>query len=220
MRTTAIVGTALVLGTRLTLQNHLTATRDATAVSGGSVRNARPITLRQGSERRLVGGTAPESREERLLVETERTAGEEQFKELLQEIRVAIPGTQILLAFLLTVPFDQRFELLSDLDKAVFVIAILSATAAAILLIAPTAQHRLTWRTGVQDWQRLLETAGREILGGLVLLGVATVASVFVVIDLIYEIPFAALAAAAIALLTLWLWLIQPLRTRPHGSRP
>ena len=136
----------------------------------------------------------------------------DQFKELLQELRVVLPGVQLLLAFLLTVPFDSRFELLSDLDVAMFGVAILAAVVAVVFLIAPTAQHRIAWWRGAPDYDRLLPLGSSEALVGMAGVAVSTVASVFVVIDFVYHEPLGAAAAAVVTALVAWLWLVEPLR--------
>src|SRR5262249_45335549 len=125
----------------------------------------------------------------------------DQFKELLQELRVVLPGVQLLLAFLLTVPFDARFELLSDADRALFGVAIVSAVIAVVFLIAPTAQHRIAWYRGTPNYDRLLPLGSTEALLGMAGVAVSTVASVFVVIDFVYREPLGAAAAATITAL-------------------
>jgi hypothetical protein len=139
---------------------------------------------------------------------------EAQFSQLLQELRVALPGVQVLLAFLLTVPFDQRFEQLGDIDTAAFTVAVAAAALAVVLLIAPSAQHRVAWRSGRTDYVRLLRLANAEALIGLVGVAVSLAASMYVVVDLIYRQPLAAVIGAALAALIAWLWLVVPLRVR------
>src|ERR671916_2197791 len=85
----------------------------------------------------------------------ERTARE--LIELLNELRVALPGVQVLFAFLLTVPFTQRFPDITSLQRNVFFVAFLSAAAATAFLIAPTAYHRIRFREG--DKEQMLQTA-------------------------------------------------------------
>jgi hypothetical protein len=140
----------------------------------------------------------------------------DQFKELLQELRVVLPGVQLLLAFLLTVPFDARFELLSDADRALYGVAIVSAVVAVVFLIAPTAQHRIAWWRGAPDYDRLLPLGSTEALLGMAGVAVSTVASAYVVIDFVYHEPVGAAAGALIAALIAWLWLIEPLRIGGH----
>ena len=91
--------------------------------------------------------------------------------ELLNELRVALPGVQVLFAFLLTIPFSQRFTELDANDKRVYFWAVLATAGATLCLIAPTADHRLRFRSGVKE--QLLRVANALALVGLVLLAFA-----------------------------------------------
>lgn len=135
-----------------------------------------------------------------------------ELNELLQELRVAIPGVQILFAFLLTVPFSQRFADVTDIQKGAFTIAFLCATIATALLLAPTAYHRLRWRE--RDKERMLRTSNVFALAGLAFLVVALVAAVYFITDFLFRGVFAIVAAAAAGLLFLGLWYALPLKRR------
>jgi Family of unknown function (DUF6328) len=91
--------------------------------------------------------------------------------ELLQELRVALPGVQVLFTFLLTIPFAQRFTSISGTQKTVYFVAFLSTAAATAFLIAPSAYHRIQWRQ--RDKERMLRTSTSFTLLGLSLLTVA-----------------------------------------------
>lgn len=99
--------------------------------------------------------------------------------ELLNEFRVALPGVQVLFAFLLTVPFAQRFASASGLQRAVFLLALLATAVASVLFIIPTAYHRLQWRE--PDKERMVFTANRLTIAGMVFLAIAMAAAVFMV---------------------------------------
>ncbi|HET6771316.1 MAG TPA: DUF6328 family protein [Actinomycetota bacterium] len=86
--------------------------------------------------------------------------------ELLNELRVALPGVQVLFAFLLTVPFAQRFSQVSGLQRAVYFVALLATAVASVLFITPTAYHRLRWRE--PDKEQMLFTANRLTIAGTV----------------------------------------------------
>src|SRR5213592_1583011 len=101
--------------------------------------------------------------------------------ELLQELRVALPGVQVLFAFLLTIPFNQRFALLTTAQERIYLATLLSTTIAAVLLIAPTAYHRLTFRK--QQKERLVFVANRLAIVGLGFLAVAMTGVVLLVTD-------------------------------------
>jgi hypothetical protein len=129
--------------------------------------------------------------------------------ELLNELRVALPGIQVLFAFLFTVPFTQRFERLSDLQRTTFFIAFLAAAAATVLLIAPSANHRIRWRE--RDKEMLLRRANVMTIAGLAVLAVAMTAATFLVTDLLYEVPAASITAAGLAGAFAIAWYVLPL---------
>jgi amino acid transporter len=129
--------------------------------------------------------------------------------ELLNELRVALPGIQVLFAFLFTVPFTQRFERLSDLQRTTFFVAFLAAAAATVLLIAPSANHRIRWRE--RDKESLLRRANIMTIAGLAVLAVAMTAATFLVTDLLYEIPAASITAAGLAGAFAIAWYVLPL---------
>jgi Family of unknown function (DUF6328) len=128
--------------------------------------------------------------------------------ELLNELRVALPGVQVLFAFLLTVPFSQRFDQLSDADRRVYMGAVLATAAATICLIAPTAQHRMRFRSGVKE--HLLRAANVLTVIGLVLLAAAMSAVTYVITDMVYDSALAAAFAAGLAGLAAAIWFLLP----------
>src|SRR5918996_1213051 len=91
--------------------------------------------------------------------------------ELLNELRVAIPGVQVLFAFLLTVPFTQRFGDVSEFQKTVYFVTLLCAAAASAFLIAPSAYHRLRFRQ--RDKHQMVVTSNRLAIVGLAFLALA-----------------------------------------------
>jgi hypothetical protein len=99
--------------------------------------------------------------------------------ELLNELRVALPGVQVLFAFLLTIPFTQRFTELDAGDRRIYFMAVLATAAATLCLIAPSAHHRLRFRAGVKE--HLLRVANALAIAGLVLLAFAITAATYVV---------------------------------------
>jgi amino acid transporter len=135
-----------------------------------------------------------------------------ELNELLQELRVTLPGVQVLFAFLFTVPFSQRFAQLTDTQRTAYFIAFLTAAAATVLLLAPAAYHRIQWRQ--HDKERLLQTSTRLALAGLALLTVAISAAAFVVTDVLYKTSWAAFVAAALVAFMVTLWFVLPLLSR------
>jgi uncharacterized protein DUF6328 len=132
--------------------------------------------------------------------------------ELLNELRVALPGVQVLFAFLLTLPFTQRFERLADRDKAVYFTGLLATLIASVLLIAPSAHHRLRFRAG--DKEFLILTSNRFILVGMAFVAVGMGCSVFVVAEFVYGgVVGTLVAVGALALFGL-VWYAIPLGRR------
>jgi predicted membrane channel-forming protein YqfA (hemolysin III family) len=144
-----------------------------------------------------------ESREERL---------DRELIELLNELRVVLPGVQVLFAFLLTVPFTNTFSRVTNMQRQVFFAVFLFTAASTALLIAPSAYHRLRWRQ--HDKAQMLATANRLSIGGMVFLTLALVGASFLVADLLYHTTAAALLTAAVAGFFAWFWWGLPLWRR------
>jgi hypothetical protein len=132
--------------------------------------------------------------------------------ELLNELRVVLPGVQVLFAFLLAVPFSQRFDQLNALQEDVFFAAFLCTTVATALLIAPSAYHRLRWRE--RDKEQILRTSNRMAIAGTAFLAAAIVAVVYLVTDLIYGAFTSVVVTLAAAVMFAWLWYALPLVRR------
>ena len=132
--------------------------------------------------------------------------------ELLNELRVALPGVQVLFAFLLTVPFTSRFDSLTSAQTNVFLGAFLATGIASLLLIAPSAYHRIRFRDG--DEERMMRTANRWALAGLSFLAMALVLVVYLVAELVASTAFAIIAAVTFAALALSLWFALPMSRR------
>jgi hypothetical protein len=132
--------------------------------------------------------------------------------ELLNELRVALPGVQVLFAFLLGVPFTQRFREVSELQKDVYFLTFMCAAVATALLIAPSVYHRLEWRQG--DKEHLLVVSNRLAIAGTAFLALAIAGTVFVVTDLLFEVASAAVLAAGTAAFFGWFWYGMPLLRR------
>jgi Family of unknown function (DUF6328) len=135
--------------------------------------------------------------------------------ELLNELRVALPGVQILFAFLLTVPFTQRFARATELQRDMYFFTFLCAAASTALLIAPSAYHRLTWRQ--HDKEHLLEMSNKLAIAGMAFLAIAMASAVFVVTDLLFEASAAALVAGATAAFYGFFWYVLPLFRRARS---
>jgi hypothetical protein len=137
--------------------------------------------------------------------------------ELMQEVRVAQTGVQVLFGFLLTVPFTARFDQLTGGQRALYFATLAVAGAAAMLLIAPSAQHRILFRCG--DKERLVCVANRYAIAGLTCVAVAMVGALALVADVLYAGPLAVLAGAAGAAGCAWCWFLQPFLRRRELHR-
>jgi uncharacterized protein DUF6328 len=137
------------------------------------------------------------------------------FTELLQELRVAQTGVQVLFAFLLTLPFTNRFERISGVDRLTYVVTVAAAGAATALLIAPVSYHRLVFRKGRKP--QLVTVASRLAVLGLICLLAAMMGAVFLAVDVALGSPAAAWLTAALATLYLFLWYVLPFLGRDNG---
>jgi hypothetical protein len=154
--------------------------------------------------------------------EDEKERLSRKLEELLQGLRVIMPGVQVLFAFLLTVPFTGAFRQVSDVQRDVYFAAFLCAAVASVLLIAPSAYHRARWhytdREALADKQRMLETANRQALAGTGFLALAMTGTVFLVTDVLFGGPLAAGISAALAGTFVWFWYGLPLTRRLGGD--
>jgi hypothetical protein len=132
-----------------------------------------------------------------------------QMMELLNELRVALPGVQFLLAFLLTVPFAQGFERVTSFEKVVFYAALLFTAASVVFLIAPSATHRLRFHKN--DRAFIVESAHTYLIAGLGCLAVALVLALVMVTDFLFDHWIVVAGPAIIALLLALLWFVRPL---------
>jgi uncharacterized protein DUF6328 len=136
--------------------------------------------------------------------------------EFLNELRVALPGVQVLFAFLLGVPFTQRFASVTELQKDVYFLTFMCAAAATALLIAPSAYHRLVWRQGGKE--HLLVVSNRLAIAGTAFLALSIAGTVFVVTDMLFEAWAAATLAGVTAAFLGWFWYGMPLLHRARSG--
>src|SRR3954452_20658927 len=124
--------------------------------------------------------------------------------ELLNELRVAMPGVQVLFGFLLAVPFQQRFAEVDDFQKIVYFVTLLAAATATAFLIAPSAYHRIVFRQ--HDKPHIIRLGTRQFLGGIVALSVAMTGAVLLVTDVLFGAPTVVVTVIAVAGMFGWLW--------------
>jgi hypothetical protein len=136
--------------------------------------------------------------------------------ELLQELRVAITGVQILFAFLLGLAFTQRFARLDRFDVTVYTITLLTTAVATLLLIAPVAFHRLVFRR--RQKATLIVVADRLLLLGLSLLIVAISCAVALILDVVLGRAEALAGGVLVAVIGVLLWFALPAWARRTGG--
>ena len=129
--------------------------------------------------------------------------------ELLNELRVALPGVQVLFAFLLAVPFSQRFTETTDLQRDTFMVALLSTLAGSVFLIAPTAYHRIRFRD--RDKEALLRISNIFAIVGMGFLAIGMTSVVFLVTDLIFKGAVTIVVTTLTAGLFALVWFVLPL---------
>lgn len=142
--------------------------------------------------------------------ETEDERVDRNLQEMLGELRVALPGVQVLFAFLLVVPFNQRFADVTQFQKTVFFATLLCTAASTVCLIAPTAHHRLEFRR--QHKSEIVRTGNRVVLLGLLLLAFAMTGAVMFVTDFLYGSTTTIAVAAGLGVAFALLWYAIPLR--------
>jgi hypothetical protein len=137
--------------------------------------------------------------------------------ELLQELRVALPGVQVLFAFLLAVPFQANFTEISSFEEKVYFATLLCTAISAALLISPTAYHRLTFH--LQQKRELVFLANRMAIAGLGFLALAMTGAILLITDVLFGgVVTVVFTAGALAMFVL-LWVVLPLRRRLSLAR-
>jgi hypothetical protein len=140
--------------------------------------------------------------------ETAKERSDRQLIELLTELRVALPGAQVLLGFLLTVPFATRFDRVTHAERELLFACLLLSATGTVLLMAPSVYHRLRWdRGGKGD---VVRVAHRLFLGGTAALGAAIVVAVFLIGEVLFGAVAAAVSAAVIATTLFGTWYVLP----------
>jgi amino acid transporter len=142
----------------------------------------------------------PEERQNRELIE------------LLNELRVALPGVQVLFAFLLTVPFSNRFLALTGTQRAIYFATFVGTTISTGLFMAPTAYHRIRFRQG--DKERMLRTSNRFAIVGIAILALSVTSAVVLTTDLMFGLGTATVVGLGVLLFLVWVWFAIPLARR------
>ena len=135
--------------------------------------------------------------------------------EVLNELRVALPGVQVLFAFLLTVAFSQRFVDITSNQKKVYYLAALCAAAATAFLIAPSAFHRIQFREGDKEW--LVRFSNHLAVAGLFFLACALCCVLYVISDFVFGGTITLVSTLGSVVLFSLLWFVLPLMRRARS---
>jgi hypothetical protein len=138
--------------------------------------------------------------------------------ELLQELRVALPGVQVLFAFLLAVPFQQNFTEITPFQEKIYFATLLCTAISAALLISPSAYHRMTFR--YQQKQHLVFLANRFAIAGLGFLALAMIGAVMLITDVLFGTVATVVTSVATAAMFVVLWYLMPLQRRFSRREP
>jgi hypothetical protein len=152
-------------------------------------------------------GDRPSGREETEGERLDRNLGE-----LLQELRVALPGVQVLFAFLLAVPFQQNFTKITPFQEKVYFATLLLTAISAVLLISPSAYHRLTFR--MQQKDHLVFLANRFAIAGLGALALAMTGAIVLITDVLYGTTATAITGGLAFFTFVLFWYALPLKRR------
>jgi hypothetical protein len=147
--------------------------------------------------------------------ETKKERVDRELIELLNELRVALPGVQVLFAFLLTVPFSQRFSQITAVQEDVYFATFVSAAVATIFLIAPSANHRVQFRQ--DDKEALLIRSNWLAIVGTVFLASAVMGTTFLITDILFGGLATGITTAILAGLLIWFWYGVPIVRRLTG---
>jgi hypothetical protein len=139
-----------------------------------------------------------------------------ELSELLQELRVMLPGVQVLLAFLLTVPFTQRFTTLSPEERALYFGAVVTTGIAIVLLLAPGIQHRVRFREC--DKEALLRQSNRVVIVATVAVGCSLGLVVLLLTEYLYGWVAGAAVTTCLLVVVAVLWYLSPIRRRSDGQ--
>ena len=127
-----------------------------------------------------------------------------QMTELLNELRVAMPGVQVLFAFLLAVPFQQRFQTVNAFQRDVYLFTLLAAATATAFLVAPSAYHRIAFQE--HEKERIIQMGTRQFVCGIVALAVAMTGAVLLVTDVLFQAATTIVVVVGVAAVFAWLW--------------
>jgi hypothetical protein len=144
--------------------------------------------------------------------ESEEQRADRNLSDLLQELRVALPGVQVLFGFLLTVPFTQRFDDLTSFQQKLYFGVLIAVALATVLLVAPTAGHRILFRR--QQKEYIVTMSNRLALAGLSLLALAMCGAITLISDFLFGTTTAVISTIVMAAAFVGFWFAGPVLRR------
>lgn len=141
--------------------------------------------------------------------ETEDERRDRNLGDLMQELRVAFPGVQILFAFLLVVPFQSGWPDVTDTEKVVYFVTLLLTTASSICFIAPTARHRIRFRERDLEW--IVATSNHLMIAGLAFLAGAIAGGLLLITMVVFSVAASVVVAGLAAAIVGWVWFGVPI---------
>jgi hypothetical protein len=150
------------------------------------------------------------------MAESKRERVNRELIELLNELRVALPGVQVLFAFLLILPFSNGWKDVDGTDRNVYFAAVMLTALSTALLIAPSAHHRVRFRDPVKE--AILRSSTRFAIAGLGALALATAATLFLITDVVYRSDLGAAVAALFGIGVIVFWFVYPLSYRDEDD--
>jgi hypothetical protein len=189
----------------------MTVVQQGSAPQESPSRRANPVrdepTVSSTHERETAADVAINGRRE-----TELERYDRNLSELMGELRVALPGVQVLFAFLLVAPFNQRFGSVSHFERRLYLATLLCTLLASILLIAPTIIHRLEFRQGEKAY--VVQTANRLAIAGLSVFAVAMTSAVLLITHYLFGLATAIITTTIVAVAFALIWFAVPVRRR------
>lgn len=148
--------------------------------------------------------------------ETEKERIDRNLIELLNELRVALPGVQVLFAFLLILPFTDGFRDVTNFQEVVFLVTVLATALSAVFLIAPSMHHRLQFREG--NKAEILRDSNRLAILGMTTMAIAMVGAVMLVTDYVFDTGTMIASVLIVAIAFLIVWYLMPARRLHDGD--
>lgn len=154
------------------------------------------------------------------MAEDRKSRVDRELIELLNEIRIALPGVQVLFAFLLVLPFQQGFASITDVARSVYFGGLIASALAIAFMITPASYHRLNLRRGVEEKEEMLFTSSRLTAIGTAFLAIGIACCMFLIADVLFGDLVATVTAVATLVVIGSLWYVLPIARRRGDEEP